>query len=330
MCLTICTGSRNKSQRDQYAIEQVTALSINGTTQKVRVCSVRAGAPLVLIVQAGPGFPLLNEVEKIQQCMQLEQDFTVAYWDQRGCGQASLTEAQSVSLKTQIEDLRFVIRWFAEESGQQIVVLGISLGATMALQASVHEAGNIKAIVAVSIDVDTVTSDATALSFLQEKCRQENNKKIGRMFKKLDTPPYVSPAAFQLRARLLSDSGGIEYGKRFWKLLRGLLYSLISTYGWFGALQALRNMNAIQRKVLPELATLDLFSNWPRSSVPVHYVFGECDPLVSCSMIQNVLGMIKADDTVVSLPESGHMTHFDAPATVKSIITKAHYASAGY
>ena len=113
----------------------------------------------------------------------------------------------------------------------------------------------------------------------------------------------------------------------FGELLRSLLYSLIHTYGWFGTAASLRNMNAIQRRLLPELARLNLFANWPWPAIPVHYIFGGSDPLVPQSLVQKVATVAAHEDTVVVVPNSGHMVHFDEPTIVRTIIVKAHYAS---
>lgn len=332
MATAICRGLSfwgygDKSRHDSYDVDDTIALRIEGTHQRVRLCAGRTGLPPVLIVQAGPGFPLLNEASKFQQRLRLEQDFSVAYWEQRGCGPAALRDIQKVSLETQVDDLCAVIRWLAEKAGQQVVVLGISLGATMALEAAVRETACVKAVVAVSIDANTATSDASALSFLQEKSNQAGQRKLARSAKKLETPPYTTPSLFQLRARLLTDLGGMEHGKRFGELLRSLLCSLVRTYGWFGAATALRNMNAIQRRLLPELAGLNLFTNWPRSVVPVHYVFGYKDPLISRSLVHKICGVVGHHDTFSMLPNAGHMVHFDEPAAVRALVVQAHASS---
>src|SRR5262249_54966422 len=141
-------------------LDMTVPLEVNGTRQRIRLCAARSGLPPVLVVQGGPGLPSLNEVAKFQQRLQLEQRFTVAYWEQRGCGHAPLHDAQSVSLTTQIEAACRVVRWLAERTGQRVVVLAPSMGATIALQAVVREAASIRAMVAVSIDPDIPASDA--------------------------------------------------------------------------------------------------------------------------------------------------------------------------
>ena len=181
-------------------------LTINGTNQRVRLSGSRDGLPPVLIVQAGPGFPLLNEVAKFRDRLNLESSFTVAYWDQR----------------------------------------------------------------------------------------------------------------------VLADSGCIERGMRFGDLLRGLLFSLNRTYGLFGVISAVRNMNAIQGKLLPELAALDLFADWRPLTIPTHYIFGDCDPLVTPCMRKKLQGLMACHDTLISTPEAGHMVQFDAPSVVRSGVDQAH------
>jgi len=318
------SGPVGTSRRASDAVDKTVSLDVHGTRQSLRLCASGQGLPPVLIVQAGPGFPLLNEVGKFQHSLDLERDFLAAYWDQRGCGAAASRDIEGVSLQTQTDDLCFVVRWLAEQTGQKVVVLGISLGATLALRAAARIAESIKALVLLSIDTDTAASDASVAAFLHERGARPDGRKTAKLVEKLGAPPYVSPTPFQLRARLLSDLGVIESGKRFGQLVRGLLSSLVRTYGVLGAVKTVRNINAIQRRMLPELATLNLFSQWPERTVPIHHAFGESDPLVPASLVQKVAGTCVRDDSVTVLPNAGHMLHFDEPDVVRSIVDRAH------
>lgn len=191
------------------AIDRTTTLDVNGSSQRIRVCAAREDLPPLLVVQGGPALPVLHEVAKFQRLLNLEQDFLVGYWDQRGCGDAPRKDADSVSWRQQIDDLRTVLTWVHAETKQGVTMLGISIGGTMALRAAEHEPSRVKAVVAISPDSHTAGSDAASYHFLQEQARRGGSRRLSRRVAKLKPPPYLSPAAFQRRAGLLADLGTI-------------------------------------------------------------------------------------------------------------------------
>lgn len=310
--------------RTPNTIDKTVKLEINGSTQRIRMCAEHAGLPPLLIVQAGPGLPLLNEVAKFQRHLRLESDFLVGYWEQRGCGAAPQQDAKSVSLQRQVDDLRSVLRWLQNETQKAVIVFGISLGTTISLRAAAHEPAAAKSVIAVSPDANTASSDAAVYSFLQEQGALSKDSRFSERVKKLGQPPYTDSAAFQLRGRLLADLGGIEHGKKFSAVLRETLWGMIRAYGLVGTAKALRNMNLVQSKLLPELVSLDLFADPPRLAVPVHYIFGERDPLTPAATVQQLPAAIAATErTVILVPDAGHMVHFDRPEVVRSIAVRA-------
>ncbi len=302
------------------AVDKIIALDINGSAQRIRMCAERDGLAPLLVVQAGPGLPLLHEVGRFQRVLGLEGDFLVCYWDQRGCGAASLPDARSVSMRQQVDDLLAVLRWLHTEVRQPIVLLGISLGATMALQAVEHDRDHhSRAVIAISPDSQTAMSDASARDFLQQQ--SAGNRRVAEAVTTLGDPPFVDPASFLRRERLLADLGSIEHGRRFSALMRETLAGMLKTYGVIGTAKAMRNMHVVQRKLLPELISLDLLAHTPRVAIPVHYVFGEDDALTPAAVVRDLPEKVAAPgSTVTVLPDAAHMVHFDRPQAVRSIV----------
>ena len=310
------------SQLTTFAIDRTRTLNINGSTQHVRTCAEREGLPPLLVVQAGPGFPLLHEAAKFQRLLHLERDFLVSYWDQRGCGKGSSRDARSVSMTQQVEDLRRVVRWLHTETRQPVTLLGISLGATIALQAAEHEVACLRAIVGISVDSQTVMSDASADDFLQRQ--SAGNPRLSKAIRSLGDPPYLETARFQRRARLLADLGSVEYGRRFGALMREMLAGMWRAYGVIGTVNALRNMMLVQGTMLPDVASLDLLANTPRVGIPVHYVFGDKDALTPAVLVNALPAKVASPgSTVTVIPDAGHMVHFDRPEAVRSIVVGA-------
>jgi pimeloyl-ACP methyl ester carboxylesterase len=328
--LVACTPIQESRaiMKRRLGIDKTVMLTINGSTQHVRLCAERSDLPPLLIVQAGPGFPSLHEVSKFQRLLHLESDFLVTYWDQRGCGNASRRDASSVSLQQQVEDVRTVLQWVHDETKQRVIVCAISLGATFTLRAVEHEPTRVRAVVAISPDSDTARSDAAVHAFLHEHGARDGSGRLKGKLEKLGAPPYTEAGPLQQRARLLTDLGAIEQGRTFNSLLRETLFGMVRTYGPIGTAKALRNMNLIQNRLLPPLVSLNLFTNPPRVAVPIHYIFGEQDALNPVAIVQRLPATIAAPgSTAILVPQAGHMVHFDQPEVVRAIAVGAAMSS---
>ena len=70
------------------AIDTLEAIQARGTTQWIRVRGADLSNPVLLLIQQGPGLPMINEARLFEHLLGLEQAFTVVYWDQRGCGRS--------------------------------------------------------------------------------------------------------------------------------------------------------------------------------------------------------------------------------------------------
>jgi pimeloyl-ACP methyl ester carboxylesterase len=308
----------------RHAIDRTIDLDVHGSCQRIRLFAERERRPPLLVVQGGPGLPLLNEVRKYQRLLDFERDFLVGYWEQRGCGDASLRETESVSMQQQVADLRTVVRWFFEETNQRVIVLAISIGGTYALLAAEHELEHVKAVVAVSPDSHTAIGDAAADAFIRTHGVENARRGMRKRAVALPKPPYTDPSAFQQPARVLGDLGAIEHGRTFAALLGETLLSVLRTYGPAGAIRTLRNMIRIQRRMMPQINALDLFASPPRVAVPVHYVFGENDALNPPAIVKRLPAAIAAPGTTVTVvPNGGHFVHFDHPQAVRSIVANA-------
>ena len=67
-------------------IDTLDAIQAGSTTQWIRIRGADASNPVLLLIQQGPGLPMINEARRLGHLLGLEQAFTVIYWDQRGCG----------------------------------------------------------------------------------------------------------------------------------------------------------------------------------------------------------------------------------------------------
>src|SRR5947209_118407 len=67
-------------------IDQLEEVRLDGTAQWIRVCGSDTSNPVLLLMQLGPGLPIINDARRFEKLLALEDAFTVVYWDQRGTG----------------------------------------------------------------------------------------------------------------------------------------------------------------------------------------------------------------------------------------------------
>lgn len=292
-------------------------LDVDGSRQRARVCGARPGLRPLLVVQAGPGLPLLHEVPKFQQLLRLEEHFTVYYWDQRGCGPACRRDAESASLARQVDDLSAWVTQIRSETHKDVTLLGVSVGATAALLAAGRGLKGVHAIVAVSPDLKFPDIDHYVASYLSARATPGQETRL----RKLGAPPYLDPPRFRRRAQMLADAGAMQRGRNFLSLTGELLRDLVKTYGLLGTLRTLRNLAIVQRRVLPDLVELDVFPSLPKIEAPVHYLVSPQDPFVPPEIFRRLRSSVaKTRHSLTVAPEARHMVHLDNPELVRAAL----------
>ena len=287
--------------------------------EHVRMESSAEGLPPLLVVQAGPGLPLLNERRRYRKLLGFEEHFSVYYWDRSGTGLHSLPPG-SVGLETHLEETVGLIDRIAQTTRRTVTVLGVSIGGTLALLARQRAPEAVERVVAVSPDLDTAASDRHAYQRILAAVREPRWRRLATKAAQLQPPPCFDPAQFMLRAELLGHLGSLDAGASYSAQIRRTVLSIAGTYGPHRIPRVLANMNASTRALLPQYAKVDLISHWPRSPVPADLLFGEADLLSPAEVIDRVRPLLGPQDTLRVIHGAAHMAHFDAPVVVRSVI----------
>jgi pimeloyl-ACP methyl ester carboxylesterase len=105
-------------------------VQLGESTQWIRIRSANARNPLLLLVQMGPGLPMINEVPAFGRALSLEDDFMVIYWDQRGCGRSlrSAGATRGLSLSAMTGDTERLLTLLRDRFDRPAVVTGFSMG----------------------------------------------------------------------------------------------------------------------------------------------------------------------------------------------------------
>ena len=267
---------------------------------------------------------MINEVRRFDHLLGLEKDFTVVYWDQRGCGR-SLRGHADITIDLMVSDTVSLLELLRDRFGKRPYVAGFSLGATISAYAAALRPDLVAALVAVGTDIDGVAAGHSAYDFALDTARQRANKRAIRQLEAIGPPPHLHAKQFGTRVRWASNFGGVTRNETYGGIVRGLLASLLrsSDYSTGDVLRTVRGITATQAALLPELATLDLVRTVPRLDVPVVMVQGRLDQVAPGAAAERYARALEAPSKqLVWFENSAHTPHLEEPEKFRELLMR--------
>jgi pimeloyl-ACP methyl ester carboxylesterase len=307
------------------AIDSLEAIQAGGTTQWIRIRGADASNPVLLLIQQGPGLPMINETRRFEHLLGLEQAFMVIYWDQRGCGRSLRTPTgrDSISLAKMASDTVSLLDFLRSRFGGKAYVAGFSFGATLGAHAAAQRPDLVAALVAVGMDVDGAAAGHGAYDFALAAARQRGSRRAIRQLEAIGPPPHLTAKQFATRVRWATNFGGVTTGETYATLARGLIASLVRSpdYSAGDVIRTVRGITATQAALLPELATMDLAATVPRLDVPVVMVQGRLDQVAPGAAAQRYASVLQSPGKqLVWFENSAHTPHLEEPGKFRALV----------
>ena len=314
-------------------IDSLEPVRIGGMTQWIRIRGTDRANPVLLLMQQGPGLPIINEARIFGRLLGLEKDFTVVYWDQRGTGRSALPSRRSAEIRAaaMVDDAVDMLELLHTRFGGKIFVAGFSFGATFGAQAAVRRSDLVAALVATAMDIDVPAAERHMYDFVLRTARQRGNNRAIRQLEKIGPPPHLTAKRFSTRARWAANYGGVSAGKKHADILRGVVGSLIRSpdYSVGDVVRALRGITTSQAALVPVLATTDLVSTMPSLDVPIVFAQGRLDQVAPGVATQRFYDSLKAPSKqLVWFEKSAHTPQFDEPAAFRRLLLDVKEANA--
>jgi pimeloyl-ACP methyl ester carboxylesterase len=308
-------------------IDRREPVQLGGSTQWIRIRAANAGNPLLLLVQMGPGLPMINEARTFRRVLSLEDEFTVIYWDQRGCGRSlrSTDATRELSIQAMVSDTERLLAMLCDRFDTPAVVVGFSMGATIAALATARRPDLVATLVTVGMDIDGMAIENNAYEFALATAKTRKNRRAIRQLEAIGPPPHLEPEQFATRARWATNFGGVRSGHTYNSMARSLLISLLRSpdYSFADAVRTIRGMTAAQAALLPELAVLDLTHTLTRLNTPIVMVQGRHDQVVPPSAAERYAELLDAPSKpLVWFEHSAHMPHFEEPERFRNLLAQ--------
>ena len=330
--LEVATNNLHPSRRrsdmtSPRSISRLESIRLGGTEQWIRIRGKDTSNPVLLLIQQGPGLPMLNEVADDNKQWHLEEDFVVVYWDQRACGK-SFSRAippQSMTVEQLITDTHELIQALTQRFNvAQLYVAGFSLGGSLAALVASRHPEHIRAVVCVDLDVQFDVAERVAYDFAIEQATHRSNKRALRELRRIGPPPHLNSKSFGTRARWVTNFGGANRQESYSRLLLMTLrqWVLSRDYALSDIVGTLRGMGFTQDHLLPDIAGLDLFQMLPRLDVPVFLLQGRHDYVAPPTIAEQYYQSLQASKgkQLIWFDESAHMPQYEEPGKFREIL----------
>lgn len=306
-------------------INNLEKVSINHSVQWLLVRG-NSNAPLIVQVQAGPGLPMISEANSLQKLHHLEDDFLVAYWDQRGCGKSfnKNENPANMNLNQLTDDLITCIEYLLKKYEKETAsVIGYSIGATISLLAAQKVPALFNNLFVVGLDIDVPTANNLMIEFLWKEAKKKKNGKWLKQVSILKGVEINNAKLLQKRAKLLSNADGIVSGKSYNEIFLSTVRNMLFTreYKWADILSAIRGMEFCQNTLLTEFNRLNLFEKIESIEVPVHFMQGIKDAVAPREIAVRYFKYLKCSSkSFTEFEHSAHFPHLEEPDKFANLV----------
>src|SRR4051812_13022149 len=193
------TRSQTSSPRSISRLERV---RLGGIEQWIRIQGKDTSNPVLLLIQQGPGLPMVNEAADDTRLWHLEEDFVVVYWDQRACGKSfrSTISPESMTLDQLIADTHELILALTQRfQVAQLYLTGFSFGGTLAALVAARYPELIRAVVCINLDVKWDVAEQVAYDFALEQATRRGHQRALRELQRIGPPPHLDSKSFNTR-----------------------------------------------------------------------------------------------------------------------------------
>lgn len=340
--LEVSTNNLHPSRRrsdmtSPRSISRLESIHLGGTEQWIRIRGKDTSNPVLLLIQQGPGLPMLNEAADDNKQWHLEDDFVVVYWDQRACGK-SFSRAippQSMTVEQLIADTHELIQALTQRFNvAHLYVAGFSLGGTIAALVASRHPELVRAVICVDLDVQFDVAERVAYDFALQQATRLGNKRALRELRRIGLPPHLESKTFSTRVKWVTNFGGVNRQKTYTRLLLKTLRQLVLSrdYTLSDVIGTLRGMCFAQDQLLPDLANLDLFQMLPRLDIPVFLLQGRHDYVAPASSVEQYYQTLHAPKgkQLIWFDESAHMPQYEEPGKFReTLLTIKHHCEEG-
>lgn len=304
-------------------------MTINGVPQRITIRGKDKNNPVLLIVHGGPGAPILPVVYKIAG-IDLEDLFTVCYWDQRGSGLAynDSIPNSSITLDHIIDDGIYLSEYLIDTFNKdKIYIEGLSWGTAVAAYMVQKQPELYHAYIGSGLMANLSLSEELSYEFALAESQKHNDTISVNLLNQIGRPPYVKNSknsvaeAFEIERQIVMKYAPIKLETDF-NFIKSMFLDNGLTFSekFTDMINSPESYYPAAKILQPTAIDMNLMRDIPELKVPVYILQGDNDHFTETPVAKAYFDSIIAPSKKWFLFENGtHGVQIEYPEKYRSI-----------
>lgn len=305
------------------SIAELTTVELNGINQTLLLRGENRHNPILLFLHGGPGTAQIPFARRYLG--ELERDFVVVNWDQRGAGLSYSADIpkESMTIAQFVEDTRVLAEMLLKRFGQKkLFLVGHSWGTLLGTLTAARYPHLFHAYVGMGQIASMADNETFSYRYTLETARQRGMTKAVRDLERIGPPPYRSMADTGVERKWLMRFGGVSRQKSLASLI--LETALFSTeYTLTDLIKFGRGQQFSLEHLWNEVLTVDLPVQVPRLEMPVYYILGRYDQNTPSQLAEAYFHKLSAPaKELIWFENCGHLLVLEDPHAFANVMRR--------
>ena len=302
--------------------------TLGGFAQTIFIRGRNRANPVLLFIHGGPGLP---EMPFSHVNAELEREFTVVHWDQRGAGKSYRADIapETMNVGQFVRDTTELTRHLRRTFGQEKIYLaGFSWGSLVGVLTVARHPEYFHAYIGISQLVNVPESELLLHRAGIAQAAERGSPLVARKLRAIGEPPYKTRHDERLVNQLTKDiqpkiPGAMTRSRYLFLGLQSPSYSLADDW------RVMRGLGFSGEHLEDDIHSHDLRKEGPELGVPVWFFLGRFDTVLSAPLAARYFHALRAPrgKRLVWFEHSDHILHLEEAARFRAELLRVKTAT---
>lgn len=305
-----------KTQNVQSEFESISTLEevmIGNLKQSILIRGENVTNPIMLFLHGGPGTAQIGFAPKFQR--NLEKDFIVVNWDQRGAGlsYSSNVKKDHLTIENMVNDTIQIVDYLLKRFNQpKLFLVGHSWGTVLGVLTTKQIPQFIYSYIGIGQVVNMKEGEKISYEYTVKKANELKNSKALQELNRVEYKP-AEMKYLGIQRKWLAKFGGSFIGVSMYNLIfSNMLFATEYTIkDWFNYLKAAK---LSLKSLWTQLLEIDFLTTVPKLEVPVYFFAGKHDFQTPAQLAEQYYNILECPSKeLIWFENSAHLVNFEEP-----------------